>query len=106
MIHEIAHGAMAYQLGDQTAKYAGRLTLNPLKHIDPFGTIILPGILIILRSLGSPIVPVGFAKPVPVLAYSKETVSKICYIDKFTEKIIEKFYNIRNAINNINKRRH
>ena len=40
--HELAHGYVAYSLGDPTAKYAGRLTLNPLKHIDAFGSIILP----------------------------------------------------------------
>jgi len=62
MLHEIAHGSMALHLGDPTAKYAGRLTLNPLKHIDIFGTIILPLLLIVT---GSPFV-VGWAKPVPI----------------------------------------
>ncbi len=66
VLHEYAHGWVAYKLGDATAKQAGRLTLNPLKHIDLFGTIILPGVLIFLRFFGSPILPVGFAKPVPV----------------------------------------
>ncbi|KKW21043.1 MAG: hypothetical protein UY64_C0031G0018 [Parcubacteria group bacterium GW2011_GWA1_51_12] len=42
VIHEVAHGAAAYMLGDPTAKNAGRLTLNPLPHIDPFGTVLLP----------------------------------------------------------------
>ena len=42
MIHELAHGYVAYSLGDPTAKYAGRLTLNPLKHLDMFGSINLP----------------------------------------------------------------
>jgi len=62
IIHEVAHGLMAYKLGDPTAKYAGRLTLNPLAHIDPFGTIILPIFLIFTNS---PFV-FGWAKPVPV----------------------------------------
>lgn len=62
VIHEIAHGSVALRLGDPTAKYAGRLTLNPLKHIDLFGTILLPLILIIMRS---PFI-VGWAKPVPI----------------------------------------
>ncbi len=62
MLHEIAHGSMALRLGDPTAKYAGRLTLNPIKHIDIFGTIILPLLLIVT---GSPFI-VGWAKPVPV----------------------------------------
>jgi Zn-dependent protease len=60
-IHEFAHGWVAYKLGDPTAKYMGRLTLNPLAHIDPFGTIILPLLLVMLR-----IPPIGWAKPVPV----------------------------------------
>lgn len=62
MLHEIAHGSMALRLGDSTAKYAGRLTLNPIKHIDIFGTIILPLMLIIFRS---PFI-IGWAKPVPI----------------------------------------
>lgn len=62
-VHEVAHGWTAKQFGDMTAKQAGRLTLNPLSHIDPFGTIILPLILF----LTSPFV-FGSAKPVPVNA--------------------------------------
>lgn len=61
IIHEVAHGAMAYRLGDPTAKDMGRLTLNPVKHIDPIGSIALPVILYILQS---PIL-FGWAKPVP-----------------------------------------
>jgi len=60
-IHEFAHGWVAYKLGDPTAKYSGRLTLNPLHHIDPFGTIILPLMMVMV---GLP--PIGWAKPVPV----------------------------------------
>ena len=48
VIHEVSHGFMAYALGDSTAKYAGRLTLNPIPHIDPFGSIILPFMLSLL----------------------------------------------------------
>ena len=62
VIHEIAHGSVALHLGDSTAKLSGRLTLNPLKHIDPFGTVILPLILVMM---GSPFI-VGWAKPVPI----------------------------------------
>lgn len=61
MIHEIAHGAMALRLGDDTAQKLGRLTLNPLKHIDPVGSIILPAILLLFQS---PFL-IGWAKPVP-----------------------------------------
>jgi len=60
-IHEFAHGLVAYKLGDPTAKYMGRLTLNPIAHIDPFGTIILPLLLTLAH-----IPPIGWAKPVPV----------------------------------------
>jgi Zn-dependent protease len=66
ILHEYAHGWVAYQLGDPTAKQAGRLTLNPLKHIDLFGTILLPGVLILLRYLGYDLFVFGWAKPVPV----------------------------------------
>ena len=60
--HEAAHGWVAYKKGDPTAKMLGRVTLNPLAHIDPFGTILLPAILILMRS---PFL-FGYAKPVPV----------------------------------------
>ncbi len=62
ILHEVAHGWVAYKMGDSTAKLAGRLTINPIPHIDPFGTIILPAMFIIL---GSPII-FGWAKPVPI----------------------------------------
>ena len=61
-IHEVAHGYVALQRGDQTAKLAGRLTLNPIKHLDIFGSLLLP---IILKLTGSPVI-FGYAKPVPV----------------------------------------
>ncbi|MCD6273240.1 MAG: site-2 protease family protein [Deltaproteobacteria bacterium] len=61
-IHEVAHGFVAYRLGDNTAKLAGRLTLNPIKHLDLFGSCILP---LILAVSGSPFL-FGYAKPVPV----------------------------------------
>lgn len=61
ILHELAHGLVAYWLGDRTAKDAGRLSLNPIKHIDPFMSILVPVILYILHA------PVfGGAKPVPV----------------------------------------
>src|SRR5215470_9270162 len=61
--HEAAHGFTAYYFGDPTAKDAGRLTLNPIKHVDPFGTVILP-VLLLLSSGGR--LMFGYAKPVPV----------------------------------------
>jgi len=60
VIHEVSHGATAYALGDDTAKNEGRLTLNPLPHIDPFGSIILPAIMLLS---GGPVF--GWARPVP-----------------------------------------
>jgi len=62
ILHEVAHGWVAYRWGDPTAKLAGRLTLNPIPHIDPVGTLLLPGMFLIL---GSPII-FGWAKPVPI----------------------------------------
>lgn len=67
IIHEYAHGWMAYMLGDPTAKYAGRLTLNPLAHIDKWGTVYLP-ILLYVISGGSFIF--AYAKPVPFNPYN------------------------------------
>lgn len=60
-VHEVAHGYIAYLLGDKTARALGRLTLNPLKHIDILGTIIVP---LVLFALGGMII--GWAKPVPI----------------------------------------
>lgn len=65
MVHEVAHGAIAYYLGDDTAYRMGRLTLNPLKHIDPFGSIILPVLLSLPILFGARPIIVGWAKPVP-----------------------------------------
>lgn len=65
MVHEISHGAVAYYLGDDTAKRLGRLTLNPLKHLDPVGSVILPLLLSLPRLFGLPTIIVGWAKPVP-----------------------------------------
>ncbi|HDT15532.1 MAG TPA: site-2 protease family protein [Firmicutes bacterium] len=62
IVHEICHGYVAYKLGDPTAKNAGRLTFNPLPHIDPFMSILLPAFLIFS---GAPFI-IGGAKPVPV----------------------------------------
>ena len=62
VVHECAHGWMAYRLGDTTAKQAGRLTLNPLRHVDPVGTVLVPLLLLIARS---PVI-FGWAKPVPI----------------------------------------
>jgi Zn-dependent protease len=61
VLHEVSHGVVANHYGDDTAKRMGRLTLNPLSHIDLFGTIILP---VMLAVTGLP--PIGYAKPVPV----------------------------------------
>ena len=61
-MHEAAHGYVAWKLGDPTAMRAGRVTANPLKHIDPVGTLLLPGLLLLVRA---PFL-FGFAKPVPV----------------------------------------
>jgi Zn-dependent protease len=65
VIHEVAHGYAAYALGDPTAKLAGRLTLNPLKHLDWFGSLIMPALLIFA---GLPVI--GWAKPVPYNPYN------------------------------------
>jgi len=60
-LHEVAHGWMARYFGDRTAEMLGRLSLNPLRHIDPIGTVVVPGLLL---AVGGPLF--GWAKPVPV----------------------------------------
>jgi Zn-dependent protease len=68
ILHELAHGLAAWALGDRTAKAAGRLTLNPLKHIDKVGSVLLPAFLAIsqLATIGRVAFMFGWAKPVPV----------------------------------------
>jgi len=66
VLHEVAHGYMANWLGDPTAKLQGRLTLNPVTHIDPLGSILIPGLLLITSS---PML-IGWAKPVPYNPYN------------------------------------
>lgn len=60
-LHEVAHGVVAYWCGDHTAKLSGRLTINPLKHIDPVGTVLVPALLLLIGGF-----IFGWAKPVPV----------------------------------------
>jgi Zn-dependent protease len=66
VVHELSHGVVADRLGDPTARYAGRLTLNPLKHLDPLGSILVPLTLVVS---GAPFV-FGWAKPVPYNPYN------------------------------------
>lgn len=61
-VHEVAHGWMAGRLGDKTAMMLGRLTLNPIKHVDPMGTILIPGLLLLMHTGFI----FGWAKPVPI----------------------------------------
>lgn len=67
IIHEVAHGYVALRLGDLTAKYAGRLNLNPLKHIDPWGSIAVPFLMLFLTGFRFAF---GWAKPVPYNPYN------------------------------------
>jgi Zn-dependent protease len=66
VVHEVSHGYAANLLGDPTAKYAGRLTLNPLKHLDPLGSVVVPIILAVFP----PHMVFGWAKPVPYNPYN------------------------------------
>ena len=68
ILHEIAHGTMALSLGDDTAQKAGRLTINPINHLDPIGSVLLPLFLFFITSGNGPII--GWAKPVPVNPYN------------------------------------
>ncbi|MDD3498196.1 MAG: site-2 protease family protein [Candidatus Moranbacteria bacterium] len=71
VIHEVSHGLSAFYLGDPTAKYAGRLTLNPIKHLDPWGSFIVPFLMIISFGFGF-----GWAKPVPYNPYNLKDQKK------------------------------
>ncbi len=71
VVHEVSHGWLANMLGDPTARLAGRLTLNPLKHLDPVGSFLVPGVLILLSKLsGGGGLIFGWAKPVPYNPYN------------------------------------
>ena len=71
VLHEVSHGVVANAMGDPTAKEAGRLTLNPIPHIDPIGSILVPGFLILMANLsGGAGIIIGWAKPVPINTYN------------------------------------
>ena len=73
VVHEVAHGLVANKLGDPTARNMGRLTLNPFRHIDPFGTVIMPLLLLVLTN-GRMVF--GYAKPVPINPYNFKDAKK------------------------------
>jgi Zn-dependent protease len=73
-IHEAAHGWMANRLGDPTAKMLGRVTLNPIKHIDPIGTLLVPGIMLFMPGYGRFLI--GWAKPTPVTTRNFKNVTR------------------------------
>ncbi|MFC1730843.1 site-2 protease family protein [candidate division KSB1 bacterium] len=81
VIHEISHGYAANMLGDPTARMAGRLTLNPIKHLDLMGSIIIPGLLVLS---GSPFL-FGYAKPVP---YNPYNLRKYAWAQKWGEALV------------------
>ncbi|MDR1529847.1 MAG: site-2 protease family protein [Burkholderiales bacterium] len=65
--HEAAHGYVARKFGDRTAEMMGRITLNPIKHIDPIGTLLVPGMMFLMaKMVGAPFFLFGWAKPVPI----------------------------------------
>ncbi len=80
IFHEFMHGYVAYRFGDTTAKRAGRLTLDPLAHVDPFGTLALPGILLLLNLLGVNSFIIGYAKPVPINPFAFRRRSGIIWV--------------------------
>jgi len=98
VIHEIAHGSCALILGDDTAKREGRLTLNPIAHIDPIGTILLPLTLFILN------LPVfGWARPVPVNPYNfkdrKKGIILVSLAGPLTNLLIAIFFSLLAGFN-------
>ena len=79
VIHESAHALAAYVLGDKTARSRGRVSLNPLAHIDPFGTVLLP---LLMLAAGGPVF--AFAKPVPVYLKCTASPCRSTYRVRFT----------------------
>ncbi|OHB18499.1 MAG: hypothetical protein A2749_00700 [Parcubacteria group bacterium RIFCSPHIGHO2_01_FULL_45_26] len=77
VLHEVAHGYVALALGDPTAKLEGRLTLNPLKHLDPFGSVLLP-LLMYISTAGA--MMFGWAKPVPYNPYNLRRANGPAYV--------------------------
>lgn len=73
-LHEAAHGWMAARLGDPTAKMLGRVTLNPIKHIDPIGTLLIPGIMLFMPGYGRFLI--GWAKPTPVTPRNFKNITR------------------------------
>ncbi len=96
--HEIMHGLMAKHYGDLTATFEGRLSINPLKHIDPFGSIVFPLVLFISQKLAGVSDPIvfGWAKPVPVNIMS--VVRQGGYIGAFNVSIAGVVYNLSVAV--------
>src|SRR6201996_7994979 len=73
-LHEAAHAWMASRLGDQTARMMGRVTLNPIKHIDPLGTVLIPLVMLFLGSYGRFLI--GWAKPTPVTTRNFKNIKR------------------------------
>jgi Zn-dependent protease len=96
--HEIMHGLVAKYYGDLTASLQGRLSFNPIKHIDPFGSIVFPLVLFISQKLAGVADPIvfGWAKPVPVNIFT--VVNKGGYIGAFNVSIAGVVYNITLAV--------
>jgi len=91
IIHEISHGWVANHFGDPTARVAGRLSLNPLRHIDPIGTVILPAILLTFSNF-----VFGWAKPVPVtwsnLSHPRRDMALVAFAGPFANVIMLLFW--------------
>jgi len=96
--HEIMHGLVAKYYGDLTATREGRLSINPLKHIDPFGSIVFPIILFISQKLAGVADPIvfGWAKPVPVNIFT--VINRGGYIGAFNVSVAGVVYNITMAV--------
>jgi Zn-dependent protease len=94
ILHEVAHGSIAYSLGDPTAKQEGRLTLNPLPHLDPVGSFLLPLFLFLIQSP----VKIAWAKPVPInpynLANPKLDMAKIAFAGPASNFFVAIFFGL------------
>ncbi len=98
VIHEVSHGAVANALGDPTARLSGRLTLNPIKHIDPIGSIMVPAVFFLLGAASGGGVIFGWAKPVPINPYNlrdqKWGVAKVAVAGSGANLLVALFFAI------------
>jgi Zn-dependent protease len=104
ILHEVAHGFVAFRLGDTTARDAGRLTLNPIRHVDPVGSLLVPGMLAVAGqnvfgwAKPVPVNPSGFARPVEGMALTALAGPATNLLLSFAVGLVGPFHQLGNTI--------